>query len=74
MFHSGKDSGGSQFFITQLPQPQFDGTFTVFGQVVSGMRVVDLLEPGDLIREIAIWDGITDPNAPPTTKQVGPDH
>ena len=65
MANSGKDSGGSQFFITHLPQPQFDGRFTVFGQVVSGIGVVDLLETGDLIREIAIWDGVTAPAAPP---------
>ncbi len=62
----GKDTGGSQFFITYFPQPQLDGVSTVFGQVINGMSVVDRLEPGDVIREIVIWDGISDPNSPAT--------
>ena len=56
-----KDTGGSQFFITHLPQPQLDGEYTAFGQVVSGMEIVDHIVPGDVIREIAIWDGVTPP-------------
>lgn len=34
---SGKDTGGSQFFITHSPQPHLDGGYTVFGQVTSGI-------------------------------------
>src|SRR5262249_45543020 len=34
---SGKDTGGSQFFITHSPQPHLDGGYTAFGQVVDGM-------------------------------------
>jgi cyclophilin family peptidyl-prolyl cis-trans isomerase/HEAT repeat protein len=56
-----KDSGGSRFFITQLPQPQLEGKYTVFGQVITGMDVVDRVLPGDIIREIVIWDGVTPP-------------
>ncbi len=67
MVEEAKDTGGSQFFITHLPQPQLEGISTVFGQAVSGMGVVDRLEPGDLIREIVIWDGITPPD-PMTTR------
>lgn len=62
----GKDTGGSRFFITYLPQPQLEGVSTVFGQVINGMSVLDRIEPGDAIREIVIWDGISDPNSPPT--------
>jgi cyclophilin family peptidyl-prolyl cis-trans isomerase/HEAT repeat protein len=51
------DTGGSQFFITQSPQPHLDGKYTVFGRVLSGMDVVDRLEPGDVIRHVRIWDG-----------------
>jgi len=40
---AGKDTGGSQFFITPLPQPHLNGRYTVFGKVVSGMDVVDRL-------------------------------
>ncbi len=54
-----RDGAGSRFFITELPQPQFDGDYTAFGQVTSGMDIVDRLEPGDVIREIFIWDGTT---------------
>ncbi len=45
----GKDTGGSQFFITHAPQPHLDGGYTVFGQVVEGMVVVDSVVQGDVI-------------------------
>ena len=51
------DTGGSQFFITHSPQPHLDGRYTVFGQVVTGLEVVDALEEGDLVRGIRVWDG-----------------
>jgi cyclophilin family peptidyl-prolyl cis-trans isomerase len=47
---AGKDTGGCQLFITSVPTPHLDGRYTVFGKVVSGMDVVDKLEPGDRIR------------------------
>jgi cyclophilin family peptidyl-prolyl cis-trans isomerase len=53
-----EDTGGSQFFITQSPQPQLDGRYTVFARVVDGMDVVDKLEEGDLIKRVLVWDGI----------------
>ncbi len=54
---SGKDTGGSQFFITHSPQPHLDGGYTVFGQVINGMEVVDRIERGDLIRRVEIVEG-----------------
>jgi len=54
-----EDTGGSQFFITHSPQPHLDGRYTVFGHVVAGMDVVDRLIPGDVIRRVRIWDGLT---------------
>ncbi len=47
MANSGKDSNGSQFFITYAPTPQLDGGYTIFGQVVSGMDVATNLSPRD---------------------------
>jgi cyclophilin family peptidyl-prolyl cis-trans isomerase/HEAT repeat protein len=49
---SGPETGGSQWFITHSPQPHLDGTYTVFGQVVRGMEVVDAILPGDRIIRI----------------------
>ena len=53
-----QDTAGSQFFITQSPQPQLDGRYTVFGYVLDGMDVVDRLEEGDLINRVLVWDGV----------------
>jgi cyclophilin family peptidyl-prolyl cis-trans isomerase/protein-disulfide isomerase len=65
MANSGPDTNGSQFFITYSPQPQLDGRFTIFGQVISGMEVVESLTardadtmteppPGDKILSVTI--------------------
>ncbi len=52
-----EDTGGSQFFITHAPQPHLDGRYTVFGEVVQGMDVVDRLSRWDVIRSVRVWDG-----------------
>jgi HEAT repeat protein/cyclophilin family peptidyl-prolyl cis-trans isomerase len=52
------DTGGSQFFITHSPQPHLDARYTVFGQVVSGMDVIDRLQQWDTIESIRVWDGV----------------
>ena len=46
---SGQDTGGSQFFVTLLPEPHLEGRYTAFGRVEEGMDVVRSLQPGDLI-------------------------
>ncbi len=51
---SGKDTGGSQWFVTHAPQPHLDGGYTIFGRVVAGMDVVDRIVRGDVIQSIAI--------------------
>jgi cyclophilin family peptidyl-prolyl cis-trans isomerase len=56
-----EDTGGSQFFITHGPQPRLDGTYTVFGTVVSGLEVIDELQQGDRLMSVRIWDGVTPP-------------
>jgi protein-export membrane protein SecD len=47
-------SSGSQFYITLDETAQLDGQYTVFGQVVTGMDVVQSVEIGDVIEKIAI--------------------
>lgn len=47
MVNSGPDTSGSQFFITYSATPQFDGQYTIFGQVISGMDVLAALTPRD---------------------------
>ncbi len=54
MAHAGKDTGGSQFFITHTPQPHLNGRYTAFGKVISGMDVVDQIEIFDQINKIMI--------------------
>lgn len=49
MASAGKDTEGSQWFITHSPTPHLDGRYTIFGKVVSGMEVVHKLEVGDPI-------------------------
>lgn len=44
---SGLDTGGSQFFVTLSEQPHLNGRYTLFGDVVEGMDVVDRLQVGD---------------------------
>ena len=54
---SGKDTGGSQIFITLAPAPHLDGSFTLLGWVASGMDVAEKLRQGDVIERVEIWTG-----------------
>jgi cyclophilin family peptidyl-prolyl cis-trans isomerase/HEAT repeat protein len=49
---SGPDTGGSQFFITLSAQPHLDGTYAVFGRVISGFDALGAIAQGDRIRSI----------------------
>ncbi len=53
---SGKDTGGSQWFVTHSPQPHLDGGYTVFGHVIRGMEVVDQIARGDRIIRVVVSD------------------
>ena len=64
MANAGPNTNGSQFFITFGPQEQLNGGYTIFGQVISGMDVVNAISlrdpqqspttPGDEIESITI--------------------
>jgi cyclophilin family peptidyl-prolyl cis-trans isomerase len=62
---SGKDTGGSQWFVTYSPQPHLDGGYTVFGHVNEiGMKVVDNIVRGDKIISIKIVGKKAPPKEP----------
>jgi cyclophilin family peptidyl-prolyl cis-trans isomerase len=66
MANAGRDTNGSQFFITFGPTEQLNGDYTIFGQVISGMDVVNKITrrdpqqnptfPGDAIQSVTITE------------------
>lgn len=54
MASAGKDTEGSQFFITHSMQPHLDGSYTAFGRVIEGMDVVDSVRPQTLIQQVTV--------------------
>ena len=66
MANAGSDTNGSQFFITFGPTPNLNGGYTIFGQVIEGMDVVNGITrrdpgqnpttPGDAILSITITE------------------
>jgi cyclophilin family peptidyl-prolyl cis-trans isomerase len=67
---SSPDSGGRQFFVVMQDQPSMKGQYTVFGEVVSGMEVVDQISTtpvdGDRAKErVEMKVTIQEPPAPP---------
>jgi len=61
MATGGPNSAGSQFFICLAPQPNLNGKYTVFGEVTSGM---------DVVNKITLRDPQANPTPPPGDKIV----
>jgi peptidylprolyl isomerase len=57
MASAGKDTEGSQFFVTHSAQPHLDGAYTAFGWVEAGMDVVSRLMVGDRIVKATVGRG-----------------
>lgn len=53
MANSGPNTNGSQFFILKTDYP-LEPKYTIFGQVISGMDIVEKLAVGDLMQRIVI--------------------
>ena len=60
MAHAGKDTGGSQFFITFVPCPHLDGVHTVFGEIeendTDSFKTLDAIKQEDKIISIEILE------------------
>ena len=54
MANSGANTNGSQFFITHVPTDWLNYKHTIFGQVVTGQKVVDTVAQGDHILNLKI--------------------
>jgi cyclophilin family peptidyl-prolyl cis-trans isomerase len=57
MANSGPNTNGSQFFITFAPATHLDGSYTIFGQVISGLDVAEQLTPRDPEKDTVLAPG-----------------
>jgi len=67
MANTGTNTNGSQFLITLAAEPQMNGAYTIFGQVLSGMDILgqltardpspdQYLSPGDALTTVTITE------------------
>ena len=58
----GRNTGDMQFYVNLLDNPRLDHEFTVFGEITSGMDVMDRVLEGDVIARIDVL------GSPPATR------
>jgi cyclophilin family peptidyl-prolyl cis-trans isomerase/HEAT repeat protein len=54
MASAGKDTEGTQWFITHSPTPHLNGRYTIFAEVESGIETVHAIQVGDKIVRISL--------------------
>lgn len=54
MANSGPNTNGSQFFLTYAKQPHLNGLYTIFGKVIHGFEVLDIMEKVYLLSALII--------------------
>jgi cyclophilin family peptidyl-prolyl cis-trans isomerase/HEAT repeat protein len=54
MASAGKDTEGTQWFITHSPTPHLDGRYTIFAEVIEGLKVMDFIQVGDRILDVEL--------------------
>jgi len=66
MAHAGRNTGGSQFFLTHLPTDHLNGKHTVFGRIIEGIDVNASMEAGDTIKSAKVLRKRKHPYVPKT--------
>ncbi len=54
MANAGVNTNGSQFFILLEDHPELPKNYTIFGSVISGMDIVEKVQPGDVMEKVVI--------------------
>lgn len=52
---AGKDTGGSQFFLTHLPTPHLDYNYTIFARAISGIPLLQTIEQFQSLHRVQLW-------------------
>jgi cyclophilin family peptidyl-prolyl cis-trans isomerase len=50
----GRDTGDAQFFVNLVDNPRLDHDYTIFGEIVGGMDVVDDIVEGDVMKTVEL--------------------